>query len=122
MRALKINPPHRLKVIADPKDITRFLAMVAVETAERKRGIGPCWIWLGHKDGKGYGQFRFKGKSIWTHRFAYALFRGTIPNLAQIDHKCCNPSCVNPWHGKRSTMAANYSRANRERNLEPAPF
>ena len=56
-----------------------------------------CWIWLGHKDKRGYGQTSLRGRD-WAHRIFYRHFKGQIPEGTEIDHKCNTPSCVNPKH------------------------
>lgn len=58
-----------------------------------------CWIWLGHLDGKGYGQFVRNGKRIGAHRAAWEDHNGQpIPEGAMVCHSCDTPSCVNPDH------------------------
>ena len=57
-----------------------------------------CWIWHGGITGKGYG-YIYNGKSrIPSHRLAYELFIGKIPDGLMICHKCDVPACVNPEH------------------------
>lgn len=58
-----------------------------------------CWEWTGSKYPKGYGQFwsGTRGRSG-SHRFAYTVFNGPIPDGLHVCHKCDNPSCVNPDH------------------------
>lgn len=111
----RINPAKRLKVVASPADVRRFLDKVEVEAEPRKPRIGPCWRWTACTDDAAYGQFKFRGVALWAHRFAYALFRGTIPDALQIDHACDNPNCVNPHHLRRQTQARNIARSNRQR-------
>ena len=57
-----------------------------------------CWLWLGGGDGQGYGSFKYNGKTIRAHRFAYQICKGAIPKGLQIDHLCRNRICVNPDH------------------------
>lgn len=63
---------------------------------------GDCWIWTGAKRNyKGYGTIALPGRgngSITTHRFAWKLAFGDIPEGLHVLHKCDNPSCVNPEH------------------------
>jgi hypothetical protein len=62
-------------------------------------GLGPCWIWTGCKDRKGYGQFYFANrKKIKPHRFSYIIANGDIQEGMLVCHKCDNTSCVNPDH------------------------
>lgn len=62
-----------------------------------------CHVWLGITSGKDeYGRVRFfeNGKRITksSHRAAYEVFKGPIPEGMQIDHICNMPWCVNPDH------------------------
>lgn len=58
-----------------------------------------CWVWVGARDKDGYGNFCVgKKKYSKAHIFSYALHFGIIPVGLQVDHKCVNPSCVNPNH------------------------
>jgi hypothetical protein len=57
-----------------------------------------CWEWQACYGGKGYGQFRYKGKMVLSHRFSYELNNGPIENGLCVCHKCDNPKCVNPSH------------------------
>ena len=53
-----------------------------------------CWLWLGRKQGKGYG----KQGDQYAHRLAWELAYGTIPKGLFVCHHCDNPSCVRPDH------------------------
>lgn len=57
-----------------------------------------CWIWIGAKNNKGYGQIMVNKRLIAAHRYSYFLQKGSIPKDNHILHKCDNPSCVNPQH------------------------
>lgn len=76
-----------------------------------------CWIWIGAKDKKGYPNFVVaKGKTSKAHRFSFMLKWGWIlPHPYQVDHKCVNPSCVNPYH-----LLCVHGRTNNERSNSPS--
>lgn len=58
--------------------------------------VGECIVWTGASVW-GYGKFFSKGgKSYRSHRFAYELFRGPIPDGLVLDHLCRNKLCINP--------------------------
>jgi len=62
--------------------------------------VGPndCWEWTAGKISDGYGSFRIKDKTIYTHRLMWELLHGPIPSGKLILHKCDNPLCCNPDH------------------------
>lgn len=57
-----------------------------------------CWNWIGSKNRKGYGMFRFQGRSMASHRASWIINFGAIPNGMNSLHHCDNTSCVNPKH------------------------
>jgi len=74
--------------------IKRLMARVVV-------GPGGCWIWTGYTDSQGYGQISVRGKPMWVHRVTYAIFKQSLREGDEIDHKCSNSSCCNPMHLRR---------------------
>lgn len=57
-----------------------------------------CWEWSRSRRKDGYGQIMYAGKQRTTHRLAYELAHGSIPDGAQINHRCHNRACINPDH------------------------
>lgn len=96
-----LNHPERAERLRDPARIRRFMALVGKPDS---RGH---WPWRGHRDSKGYGQFWTGERAAWAHRIAFSIFSGPVPAGKQIDHKCGNPSCVNPEHLRTVTPAQN---------------
>lgn len=71
-----------------------------------------CWIWMGAKQGRGYGRFKVADKILLVHRWTYEWFVGPIPEGLTIDHLCRNPSCVRPDHLEPVTREENSWRGN----------
>lgn len=69
-----------------------------------------CWEWQGYRMKEGYGQIGVGGRAdgiILTHRAAYQIVNGPIPDGLFIRHKCDNPPCCNPDHLELGTPADN---------------
>lgn len=68
-----------------------------------------CWLWLAAVDWDGYGQFWDKEKRLnkRSHRFAYEVEFGEIPDGLQIDHLCRTRNCCNPLHLEAVTPKVN---------------
>ena len=56
-----------------------------------------CWIWRGSTTGR-YGKIGAAGYQLGTHRVAYELWVGEIPEGLSVMHTCNNPRCCNPAH------------------------
>lgn len=78
---------------------------------------GECWVWTGSSHGRAphlYGCLGYKGKRHATHRLAYELVKGPIPDGLTLDHLCRNKLCFNPEHLEAVTHAENCRRAMRD--------
>lgn len=73
-----------------------------------------CWEWQGGKDKDGYGKIYSCGEHMRTHRVAYRLYKGEIPDGLHVCHTCDNPSCVNPAHLWLGTNDDNMDDMNRK--------
>jgi hypothetical protein len=67
-----------------------------------------CWLWLGAKKPKGYGNVRINKKYLSSHRVAWEMTFGAIPTGMQVQHSCDNPSCCNPSHLMLGTVVSNF--------------
>lgn len=66
---------------------------------DQSGGPTACWPWATAKPGK-YGTARWPGsRNDVTHRIAYELAHGPIPEGMFVCHECDNPPCCNPGPG-----------------------
>lgn len=84
------------------KSVERFWSRV-----DQSAGRLACWPWTGSTKEKGYGQTYFMGKVVRTHRLAFELENGPVPNGLMVCHFCDNPICCNPWHLTAATAKDN---------------
>ena len=75
-----------------------------------KSGPLGCWEWTAGKTTSGYGAFRVGNRAVVSHRYAYELLIGPIPETLQLDHLCRNRACVNPSHIEPVTQVVNLAR------------
>jgi hypothetical protein len=66
-------------------------------------GLGNCWMWTAGKDTHGYGNFQMIDKILLSHRVAWILTKGSIPEGSGphgtcIMHRCDQRACCNPAH------------------------
>lgn len=76
-----------------------------------------CWLWSGHRNGGGYGQFSINNRTRIAHRVAYELFVGPIPDGLVLDHLCRVRHCVNPEHLEPVTQKENARRGETGSNM-----
>lgn len=74
-----------------------------------------CHIFESESSG-GYGQISVNSKMEMSHRVAYELYVGEIPEGLHILHSCDEPACVNPDHLRVGTQQENIDdRTNKDR-------
>ena len=76
-----------------------------------------CWIWIAGTSGNGYGGFKIDDKMFRSHRVAFEMWKGRIPDGQLVRHKCDDPLCCNPEHLELGTTADNVN-DRQERNRQ----
>lgn len=69
-----------------------------------------CVLWTASVDKAGYGQFRVGTKELKTHRIAWWLENGPLPEGLEPDHTCEVERCCNAQHLEPVTHAENMRR------------
>jgi len=95
---LKIN---KIDLIALEKVKDKFWSLVDIQDKES------CWEWKRTNSGRGYGIFKMGSKYHPSHRVAYTLIYGDVPDDLLICHHCDNKLCCNPLHLFKGTVKDN---------------
>ena len=87
-----------IKAYSVPKELRNKFLVRFFESLPANLEEDECWLWQGRVH-NGYASMSCpNNNSSWAHRVSYALFNGDIKAQMHIDHKCRNPTCVNPRH------------------------
>lgn len=76
------------------------------ERVEKQSGDG-CWLWTRSRAKSGYGTLKFQGRHEYTHRLAWRLQFGEIPDGKWVLHRCDVRNCVRGDHLFLGDVVAN---------------
>lgn len=82
---------------------------------------GSCWLWKNARNGDGYGVAMCgrlasgNPRLALTHRIAFELAKGPVPDGMELDHLCKNRLCCNPQHLEAVTHRTNVIRSDSPR-------
>ncbi|MBC9714057.1 HNH endonuclease [Streptomyces sp. TRM66268-LWL] len=96
-----------------PTPAARFAVKVTASGpwSLRRNCPGPCHLWSGSQNEKGYGTFWLDGRTVKAHRYAFEQANGPIPAGLEVDHRCRRRECVAPAHLEAVTHRTNILRS-----------
>lgn len=114
-RGLCVNHYARMRRTGHPLGSTRKTPEQLF--SKRLERVGDCVLYRGYIQKDGYGYMSVNGKGMLTHRFAWTLENGPIPEGMYVDHRYhCDRACVNVSHLRLATQTEN------RRNLAGASY
>ena len=87
-----------------PLTLEFFLGNTKEENLHPDMGLGPCRIWQGSKNAKGFPTFRSRGTPQvfpYVHRLVYGLFMFRtldIGPIGDVKRRCKERLCIEPRH------------------------
>lgn len=78
-----------------------------IKLALHVEALGPCWIWMGGRNSKGYGYVSLNGKCERLHNYLYKILVGPYDEALTLDHLCRVTSCCRPSHLEPVTRRVN---------------
>lgn len=68
---------------------------------------GPCHIFRGYKDKRGYGRIQNAGGTSLVHKYVWEEIHGPVPKGLELDHRCRVKPCCNEKHLRAVTHLTN---------------
>jgi hypothetical protein len=89
------NPTRPTPIISEQERIDAFW--------KRVDKTDSCWMWIGSKNSRGYGNFNVRTSDQWmnylAHRLSWAIANNQeVATHLVVRHGCDIPLCVNPDH------------------------
>jgi hypothetical protein len=97
--------PKEIKL--SPIDEVKFWSRIDKNGPTMPHMDSPCWIWTAGKFARGYGSFKVAGIANRTHRVAWVLANGQIPDGLHALHRCDVRACCRADHLFLGTNADN---------------
>lgn len=102
-----------------PKASIETLKLRLLEKSIPEPNTG-CWLWTASHKSNGYGYMWGGSKKEHSHRLSYSLFKGAIPSVMFVLHRCDQPACINPDHLFVGTQSDNLNDCVKKGRHRPA--
>ena len=76
----------------------KTISSAAERLEKHSRREGECVVWIRFRGYNGYGQISVHGRRSLTHRVAWEVVNGPIPEGLCVLHSCDNPPCIRIEH------------------------